>query len=603
MLANDYFSHYSLDNRTPTQRMNNAGFFGTYYGENIAYHSGSQNSQTVFDMWKNSPGHYTNMMNSNYNYAGIGIAEGYWDYDGYTHQYFSIYTLDLGRQGNVCTDGDTKQCGQTDAGRCEYGTQTCSGGIWGGCIGAVYPITEVCDNLIDDDCDGSVDEYCNCYSHNYTQCYNNDEYWYDACNRKEGIKQDCGTAGCSSGVCCTSHVSSQCYSNDVYWYSSCSIRQEKKEECYTNGCVNGECVPCDSHEGYTCYGGDVYWYNSCNVLEEKKEECEGYGCTNNACNPPPCNDFDKDGHSDISCGGDDCDDLNSQKYHGSVEICNSVDEDCDGSIDEDCRENLIIVAPDDDSEFNTSRILIILNVTHVDGNVMYKYGSLDWRTFCSMITNCRKTLSLPQGNNQIDFKLIDYNGDEYTDSLNLYIDSVKPRLIRQTPLNKKYTNGLFTAKYTELNLELVELYIAESGSEFNMVADRDDCESGVNKECSIEYDVSEYDGESILYYFVISDRVSSVSGKIYNVTIDTTDPVFTNLSFVKISETAERYKLVAAINEPVKLEYQYDSIRKTLCSKCTSLAKTFYFSAKPDYIDFIATDLAGNQETERIDLE
>jgi hypothetical protein len=57
-----------------------------------------------------------------------------------------------------CTNGATKQCGPTtDVGACAYGLQTCTGGAWGACVGAVYSATETCNGL-DDDCDGSTDE-------------------------------------------------------------------------------------------------------------------------------------------------------------------------------------------------------------------------------------------------------------------------------------------------------------------------------------------------------------------------------------------------------------------------------------------------------------
>jgi len=58
-------------------------------------------------------------------------------------------------EGCACTSGSTKQCGQTDVGLCEYGIQTCSGGVWGTCEGAIYPAEEICGNGIDEDCSGA----------------------------------------------------------------------------------------------------------------------------------------------------------------------------------------------------------------------------------------------------------------------------------------------------------------------------------------------------------------------------------------------------------------------------------------------------------------
>ena len=51
-------------------------------------------------------------------------------------------------------------------------------------------------------------------------------------------------------------------------------------------------------------------------------------------------DADSDGHLKESCGGDDCNDTNSESYPGATEDCaDGEDNDCDESIDgddEDC---------------------------------------------------------------------------------------------------------------------------------------------------------------------------------------------------------------------------------------------------------------------------
>lgn len=647
-LANDYFSHYSLDNRSPFDRMAAAGYTGPG-GENIAWHSGGPDAQHCYDMWEGSTqGHYENMVNSAFNIAGIGISDGNWDLPPYSNLYSTVYVLNLGYSATVCSDGETRQCGLTSVGVCEYGTETCTGGTWGSCAGAVYPSAEICDDGLDNDCDGATDgedSDC-CISQDSFACYNYDVYWYDSCDNREDKKQECYTNGCIDGACvvCDSHANVGCYYNDVYWYNSCGVREDKKDECAYAGCVSGEC--CDSHSGYVCYNGDVYWHSSCNYIEEKKEdcidgcvegvcvicdehdsyacynndvywydscdrreekkeECGSYGCTEDECNPPPCGDNDKDGYVDIECGGDDCDDTNKQVYPGSVEICNEIDEDCNDIIDDGCKENLIILSPEQNSEFNTRRVLIELGVTHLNGAVQYDIGT-GWRTFCTNILRCSRYLSVPEGDNQINFKLLDFSDEEYKDSLNIFVDSIKPRISRQYPKSRGYANGEFTVIYTEDYPETVDLYLAEPGSEeFVKVASTTECGAGRNVECTLEYDVLEFDGEQIKYYFEVSDRASITSGRAYTANVDTTDPEFTSFSFDKISETSERYLLNTEMSEYVKLEYQYPGIaKKILCSKCSYKRVTFYFRTKPEYVDFFAIDMAGNTaEDMRVYLE
>lgn len=89
MAENGYFSHTSLDGRNFVQRIVAAGYSNYYsLAENIAYHSGISDSGRVYDMWKNSAGHYANMI-GDFNEAGLGV----YSQSGYTY-----YTLDLGRR-------------------------------------------------------------------------------------------------------------------------------------------------------------------------------------------------------------------------------------------------------------------------------------------------------------------------------------------------------------------------------------------------------------------------------------------------------------------------------------------------------------------------
>ena len=73
MAAQNYFSHTSLDGRTFSQRMTNAGYAGAFpWGENIA--AGQPTPQAVVDAWMSSPGHCTNIMNGSYRAIGVGYA-------------------------------------------------------------------------------------------------------------------------------------------------------------------------------------------------------------------------------------------------------------------------------------------------------------------------------------------------------------------------------------------------------------------------------------------------------------------------------------------------------------------------------------------------
>jgi hypothetical protein len=75
MASRNYFSHTSLDGRSPTQRMADAGYpaFGTWTGEDLA--AGYTSSADVLAGWIKSPAHYAVLVNPQY--RAIGVGRGY----------------------------------------------------------------------------------------------------------------------------------------------------------------------------------------------------------------------------------------------------------------------------------------------------------------------------------------------------------------------------------------------------------------------------------------------------------------------------------------------------------------------------------------------
>ncbi|MBV71088.1 MAG: hypothetical protein CMH52_07020 [Myxococcales bacterium] len=73
MGLNDYFEHTSLDGRSATDRMRQAGFMGASpTGENIA--AGQSTAAEVVESWINSPGHCRNIMDPDYRVLGVGYS-------------------------------------------------------------------------------------------------------------------------------------------------------------------------------------------------------------------------------------------------------------------------------------------------------------------------------------------------------------------------------------------------------------------------------------------------------------------------------------------------------------------------------------------------
>ena len=71
MVANNYFSHISPTYGSPFDMLNSFRILYKSAGENIA---GNSSNQAAVTAWMNSSGHKANILNSSYNYTGIGVV-------------------------------------------------------------------------------------------------------------------------------------------------------------------------------------------------------------------------------------------------------------------------------------------------------------------------------------------------------------------------------------------------------------------------------------------------------------------------------------------------------------------------------------------------
>ncbi len=72
MALQDYFDHYSLDGRSPWDRILAEGYNYNSAGENIA--AGYTTPQAVVEGWMNSAGHRANILNATFRELGVGYS-------------------------------------------------------------------------------------------------------------------------------------------------------------------------------------------------------------------------------------------------------------------------------------------------------------------------------------------------------------------------------------------------------------------------------------------------------------------------------------------------------------------------------------------------
>jgi hypothetical protein len=277
-------------------------------------------------------------------------------------------------EGCTCLNGTTQPCysgaaATLDVGVCHGGTQTCSGGNWGACVGQALPGVETCDGL-DNDCNGQVDDGLGTLSCGVGQCGRTVAACVEgkagtctpgapSAETCDGLDNDCdgvvdngnpgGGAACSTGllgVCaagttaCTAGALA-CNQNTGAGAETCDGLDNDCNGVVDDGlpvlhCGVGQCAvttpSCLGRVPQPCVPGAPA-AETCNGLDD---DCDGVVDDGNPGGGAACSTgllgVCAAGTTACTSGKLAC----NQNVQPSAQQCNGLDDDCNGVTDEGC---------------------------------------------------------------------------------------------------------------------------------------------------------------------------------------------------------------------------------------------------------------------------
>ena len=233
-----------------------------------------------------------------------------------------------------CQPGETQQCG-SDVGVCSFGEQTCDGGLWGPCLGGVGPQAEICDGE-DDDCDGATDEDTDV-----------------ACYTGPAGTADVGVCRSGSQRCVNGEISPVCEGEIQPEVASgqdlcgggdqdCDGTTDEDHVPTPTSCGFGACVAQGARvcrNGFVvdnCEPGDPANDDLCDGVDN---DCDGNLDEDHVPTPTNCGVGQCAASGATACVNGVITDTCTPEPPAPAEICHEgqeFDDDCDGVVDEDC---------------------------------------------------------------------------------------------------------------------------------------------------------------------------------------------------------------------------------------------------------------------------
>ena len=270
------------------------------------------------------------------------------------------------------TDEDlgTISCGE---GQCYHLVSFCIGGVEQDCDPYAGALPESCDGL-DNDCDGDTDEELGLLTCGLGECQHDEPVCTDGkpntCNPFEGIAEETcdgldnncnglvddglGTTSCGLGICqnsvsnCVNAVPQACDPLTGAEEETCDgldndCNGKTDNDLGTTTCGLGQCektvANCVAGENQSCEPMAGWEIESCDSLD-------------NDCDGEIDEDFDVDEDGITTCEGD-CHDDNPEIYPEAEEVCNGVDDNCNDETDEgfpDTDQDGLVDCIDDDDD-------------------------------------------------------------------------------------------------------------------------------------------------------------------------------------------------------------------------------------------------------------